>query len=367
MIRTGISTTLFRYFGGRYLAWVLASGVALTIVVSLIQAVELARRSSNRQSTEDVSILNLVLLNIPTVIEMILPIVLIIGSMVCFESWNRTNEFVVSRGFGKSIWSVLSPVAVVAFLIGVVYVSIINPIGSVTSRQYESMMNSIFGNAEQRLSVSADGIWLRDEHPDGRFIIHGEMLEVEMSSIIRPVIYQFDQENNLDLRIRAEAMRLTDSGWIIDDARAWNRDGVLSKQGSMMLPSSLGILDLGLSSEPPNTIAVYSLPSFIMLLERAGLPAVEHRIHFHKLMAMPFLLIGLAMISARATLTNLVRGRRVRLFTRGMTIAVSITLFSHFMQVLGESLRLPVILAAWAPALTVAVIGTIMLARMDEA
>ncbi|MGB2123648.1 MAG: LptF/LptG family permease, partial [Candidatus Puniceispirillaceae bacterium] len=87
----------------------------------------------------------------------------------------------------------------------------------------------------------------------------------------------------------------------------------------------------------------------------------------HKLISMPLLLVGLAMISARATLTNLVRGRRVRLFTRGMIIAVSVTLFSHFMQVLGGSLRLPIILAAWAPALTVAVIGTIMLARMDEA
>lgn len=367
MIRAGVSGTLFRYFGGRYLAWVLASGIGLTIIVSLIQAVELARRSSTRQTAEDVSILNLVLLNIPTVIEMTLPIMLIIGSMACFESWNRTNEFVVSRGFGRSIWSVLSPVAVVAFLIGVAYVAIINPIGSVTSRQYENMMNSIFGSTEQRLSVSADGIWLRDEYANGRFIIHGEMLEVDMSSIVKPMIYQFDQDNNLTLRIRAETMQLTTSGWVIEDARAWDRDGILSDQGSMILPSSLGILDLGLSSEPPNTIAVYSLPSFIRLLERAGLPAVEHRIHLHKLIAMPLLLLGLAMISARATLTNLVRGRRVRLFTRGMIIAVSVTLFSHFMQVLGGSLRLPIILAAWAPALTVAVIGTIMLARMDEA
>ncbi len=367
MIGTAISGTLFRYFGGRYAGWILASGVGLTLVVSLIQAVELARRSSNKQMAEDVSILNLVLLNIPTVIEMTLPMVLIIGSMVCFESWNRTNEFIVSRGFGKSIWSVLSPVVCVACLVGVVHVGIINPIGSVTSRHYESLMNSIFGNTEQRLSVSADGIWLRDEHPNGRFIIHGEMLEVDMASIVRPVVYKFDEKNNLVLRIRANSMQLTDSGWVIEDARAWNRDGVMVEKGGMMLPSSLGILDLGLSSEPPNTIAVYSLPSFIALLERAGLPAVEHRLHFHKLLAMPLLLMGLAMISARATLTNMVRGRRARLFTRGMILAVSVTLFSHFMQVLGESLRLPVILAAWAPALCVAVTGTIMLARMDEA
>ena len=367
MIVSGVSGTLFRYFAARYLAWVVASSVGLTIVVSLIHAVELARRSSTKQAAEDVSILNLVLLNTPTIIETTLPIVLIIGSMVCFETWNRTNEFVVTRGFGKSIWSVLSPVVVVAFLIGAFYVSVINPIGSVTSRHYESMMGKIFGSTEQRLSVSADGIWLRDEQPDGQFIIHGDMLAVETSSIIGPVVYKFDANNDLKLRIRAETMRLTDSGWVIDEARAWDQDGTLSEKGKMMLPSSLGILDLGLSSEPPNTIAVYSLPSFIALLERAGLPAVEHRIHLHRLMAMPLLLIGLAMISARATLTNMTRGRRVRLFTRGMIIAVSITLFSHFMQVLGESLRLPAVLAAWAPTLCVVVIGTIMLARMDEA
>ena len=367
MIGTATSGTLFRYFGGRYAAWILASGIGLTIVVSLIHAVELARRSSNRQTADEISILNLVLLNIPTVIEMTLPIMLIIGSMICFESWNRTNEFIVSRGFGKSIWSVLSPVVVVACLVGVIYVGIINPIGSVTSRHYESLMNSIFGNTEQRLSVSADGIWLRDEHSNGRFIIHGEMLEVEMSSIVRPVVYKFDEETNLVLRITANSMQLTDIGWVIEDARAWNRDGILIEKGSMILPSTLGILDLGLSSEPPNTIAIYSLPSFIALLERAGLPAVEHRLHFHRLLAMPLLLIGLSMISARATLTNMIRGRRARLFTRGMFLAVSVTLFSHFMQVLGESLRLPVVLAAWAPALCVAVIGTIMLARMDEA
>ena len=142
---------------------------------------------------------------------------------------------------------------------------------------------------------------------------------------------------------------------------------VLLELSQIDLPSSLGSLNLGLSSEPPNTIAIYSLPSFIALLERAGLPAIEHRIHFHKLLAMPLLLIGLAMISARVTLTNLVRGRRVRLFTRGLIIAVLVTLFSHFMQVLGGSLRLPVIVAAWAPALTVTVVGAVLLARMDEA
>ena len=91
------------------------------------------------------------------------------------------------------------------------------------------------------------------------------------------------------------------------------------------------------------------------------------KMHFHKLLSLPFLLIGIAMLGAKATLTNMTRGRRVMLFTRGTIIAVFIFLFTHFMQVLGTTLRLPTLVAVWAPAFIVILVGAILLARMDEA
>ena len=39
---------LFRYFGFRYLGWVFASVMGLTATVTLIQAIELARRASSK-------------------------------------------------------------------------------------------------------------------------------------------------------------------------------------------------------------------------------------------------------------------------------------------------------------------------------
>ena len=359
---------LFRYFGFRYLNWTLASIVGLTATVTLIQAIELARRVSTKaQEGEGFSVITMSMLNIPAVIELTLPIALIAGSMFCFETMNRSNEFIVCRGFGRSIWSILSPSFAAAGLVGVLFVVFVNPTGSLTSREYESKMSEVFGNKQQKLSVSADGIWLRDAHSDRQFIIHGDMLDVSVAQIINPIVYRFDAEGRLQQRIRADNMELTDSGWVINDAAVWLNDGSRREEGSIMLPSGLDALDLGLSSEPPNTIAFFSLPGFIELLERAGLPTIEHRMHFHKLMSLPFLLIGIAMLGARATLTNMTRGRRVMLFSRGVTIAVSIFLFTHFMQVLGTTLRLPTLVAAWAPAFIVILVGAILLARMDEA
>ena len=49
-------------------------------------------------------------------------------------------------------------------------------------------MKEIFGDNKQKLSVSADAL-LRDTHLEGQFIIHGDMLDVQTSQIINPIIY----------------------------------------------------------------------------------------------------------------------------------------------------------------------------------
>jgi lipopolysaccharide export system permease protein len=359
---------LFRYFTKAYLSWIAISVVCLTAIISLIQTVELLRRTSNRSDESgDISIAALAFLNIPAVLELILPFALLAGSMLCFDRWNRSNEFVVTRGFGRSIWAVLNPVIVAAALVGVVFVTVVNPIGSITSRLYEKKMNMIFGEREQQMSVSADGIWLRDSNNQGGIIVHGDTLNAASANITKPIIYTFGEDEELNRRIKADAMRLTEKGWIVQNAIEWDGLGNRIQRGNILIPTALKSLELSRSSEPPSTIAFFSLPAFINLLERAGLPSVDHRIHFHKLLSLPIMMIGIALIGAKFTLTNMNRGRRVHLFTRGVGISVSIFLFSHLMQVLGASLRLPPVFAGWAPAIAVILIGAAMLARLDEA
>jgi lipopolysaccharide export LptBFGC system permease protein LptF len=48
-------------------------------------------------------------------------------------------------------------------------------------------------------------------------------------------------------------------------------------------------------------------------------------------------------------------------------LATSIFIFTYFMQVMGSSLHVPTIVAAWTPAFAVFLVGAIILARGDEA
>ncbi|NBP49280.1 MAG: LptF/LptG family permease [Alphaproteobacteria bacterium] len=94
--------TLFRYFALRFVGWIALCLFGLASIISLIQTVELARRVSVlTTTTPEVNFLNMAFLNLPAVIEMILPFAMLAGAMLCFSSWNRTNEFVAVRGFGR--------------------------------------------------------------------------------------------------------------------------------------------------------------------------------------------------------------------------------------------------------------------------
>ncbi|MEK9926292.1 MAG: LptF/LptG family permease, partial [Alphaproteobacteria bacterium] len=111
---------------------------------------------------------------------------------------------------------------------------------------------------------------------------------------------------------------------------------------------------------------IYQLQNFIKVLETTVLPTTDHKIYLYQLLSLPFLMVGIAMLGARFTLSNTNRQRRVQLFTRGVLIATAIFSFGHFMQVLGGSFRLPPNVAGWAPAATILLTGAALLARLDE-
>ena len=101
------------------------------------------------------------------------------------------------------------------------------------------------------------------------------------------------------------------------------------------------------------------------MLKNTGLPTINHSIHFHQLLALPLLMVGITMLGARFTLRN-VNGRRMQLFTRGVLIATSIFIYGYLMQILGSTFRVPPAIAGWTPAITILLVGAALLARLDE-
>lgn len=365
---SSIPLTLFSYMSRKYAKIVLLTFAVLISFITFIEIIELLRRAG--QKAPDLSSLYIVFLgiiNVPTLMDEILPFAVLFGSMICFYMWGRTHEFLVARTTGQNIWQALLPVIVTVFIFGLFHITIINPIAAASAKQYDYLMENIFGRKDQsELSISTNGIWMRDVETGNNFIINGKTLQVEKAVITEPLIYQLEQDGQLSWRLQADEMKLTNKSWIISNATRIQNDGQRLFLGDVMLPTALQASDLAESTLPPKTVSIYKLPSFIAVQKRAGIPVSQHLVFFHQLLSTPLKLIGLALLAASFTLLHFSRQTKTRLIVLGLGSGFAVYFLSDLVYLLGNTAKLPYMLAGWAPALLICLFSGFLLARVDE-
>src|ERR1700759_5811766 len=94
----------------------------------LIDYIELLRRGSTRAGVTLGVLLEMAALKLPHTAQEVLPFAVLFGTMLAFWRLTRNHELVVARAAGVSVWQFLTPAVLVAFLIGLVAVTIFNPI-----------------------------------------------------------------------------------------------------------------------------------------------------------------------------------------------------------------------------------------------
>ena len=365
---SSIPLTLLAYMSRKYAKILFLTLLVLISFISFIEIIELLRRAGQKApELSSMYVVFLGIINIPTLVDKILPFAVLFGSMICFYLWGRSHEFLVGRTTGQNIWQALLPVIATVFAFGLFHITVFNPIAATTAKQYEYLMGEIFGNDRRsELSVSTNGIWMRDLEDGNNFIINGATLMVEKSLIRSPLIYKIKKDGLLDWRIKADEMRLVNGSWIISNAIRIQNDGQRVFLGDVMFPTALKLSDLAESKLPPKTVSIYNFPNFIAVQKRAGLPVNQHLVFFHQLLSTPFKLIGLAMLAASFTLLHFSRQTKIRLIVLGLGSGFVVYFLSDIVYLLGNTAKLPYVLAGWAPALLICLFSGFLLARVDE-
>ncbi len=148
------------YFARRFLTgFVLISAVLFALLV-LVDMVEQARRFGSYDIGWQ-RIFGLTMLNTPATMNLILPLIMILATVVLFLSLARSSELVVTRAAGRSALSALQAPVMVAFIIGVMAVGMLNPIVAATAKRYVQVSENIRAGGASALSISHAGLWLR--------------------------------------------------------------------------------------------------------------------------------------------------------------------------------------------------------------
>ncbi|WP_170413943.1 LPS export ABC transporter permease LptG [Ruegeria atlantica] len=346
---------LDRYFARRFIQSFLVIGSIFLTLMILIDLIEQVRRFDEANLSFG-QLLQLTLLNTPAAISEMLPLLVILSTIALFIGLARSSELVVTRATGRSgIRALLAPV-VIALIIGAMAVGMLNPIAAATSEEYKRLAESYKNNGGSTLSISAEGLWLRQGSANGQSVIHArDTSNGDTFTLNQVTIITFAPDGTPTQQIVADQADLENGTWILTNAKIWSLEGGVNPEthatehARLEVPTSLTrqrILDtLG----EQDSVSVYDLPELIRDLREAGFSTKQYEVWLQVQLARPLFLMSMVLIGAAFTM------RHVRFGGTGIAVLTAVLLgfgiyfIRNFAQILGENGQLPILVAAWAP------------------
>lgn len=358
---------LNRYFSKIFLIWTLSITVIVIFMMGLIDMAEFSRRTVTANKVGFSEITQMVCLKIPSHIQQLLPFVILIAAIICLSRLNRTQEVLVTRGFGVSIWQIASGLSLVVLLVGGFNLAVINPMASVLSYKQEQIEKRIFSGQDVAVSVFEEGLWIRENNADRSSIIKAEKV-VTAKRVFENVSFQnFSKDYDFIDRIDAKSAVIKDNAWHLTDVTIFPNRQQRYHKNEIKFKTDLSFNKILNSNLEPKYVSFWMLPDYINLLEKSGLSSLPYRMYWHSFFGRIGFMISLVFLAAAFTMRPPRQGYATLLTVLAIASGLVLHFFSDIVYALGLARRLPLLVAVWAPAITVMLLSSTMILHLEEA
>lgn len=350
----------------------LGIGAALALnatVIMLITFVELSRTIGGKADLSFAELFGMMLLKSPSVILVLLPFVFLFGTMGAFVTLNRTSELVAMRASGVSAWRFILPAAGAAFLIGVLTVTVLNPIAAALNGRFEDRKAEL---TEGRAAGENKEIWLRQGDDRNQIVIHATSHDMVDETIRLKGVSLFVQNAQakdgyeFSRRIEAAEARLMPGYWRLRNVREALPGAGSVRSEELSVPSTLDRRTALERFASPDTIAFWALPTTIEHAELAGYSVAGYRLRLQQLLATPLLFAAMTVLAAAFSLRLMRLGGLAMLAAAGVGVGFVVFFFNQLCGALGGAEVIPPSVAAWTPPLLALLSGVTLLCYTED-
>jgi lipopolysaccharide export system permease protein len=359
-----IGLTLGRYFSARFLTLIMAVFLTISGMLFVVDFVEMLRRTSEMSGVSTEFVALLALLRAPSASEQLMPFCVLCGAMAAFLDLTRKLELLVARAVGVSVWGFLVPPVAIAALIGILSVTLFNPISAVMKRRADGIETQLFGRATKD-APEAD-IWIRQKSVDGEAIIKAKAMSDDGARLTSVTAYVYDQSGQFQAEVDAPTARLMPGVWRFDHARVLAPGEESLDVDTYLLASNLSSEQVAEGAVAPDSVPFWELPATRVETEAAGLDSIGFRLQFQSLLARPLLFIAMILIAAAFSLRFFRFGGIAKMVGGGVTAGFVLYVATKFVGDLGGAGLLNEAVAAWSPAVVASMLGALALLHQED-
>jgi len=351
----GPSPIITRYMA-KHFAFTLAQVLlALLLLAYLFDTIELLRRTASREIVTFEDVLIMSGLKLFSMFHLVLPFAVLISSLFVLWRLSKNHELVIIRSAGVSVWQFMMPLILVAFCVGILNITVINPLAAATYKHYERMENRFdMGSSPGPFDISKQGLWLKETRNNVHYTIHasnvrqkGPILEFQDMSV-----FETSLKDNFKKRVEAEVGELTGNKFSLTNAWIMEVGKAPEYKKNIDIPTVMTVERIENNFSSPETISFWTIPSFISFFEQTGFSSLRHKLYWYSLLASPFFLVAMVLIAGAFVLKTTQRqgGVLIRVVL-ALSTGFGLFFFSKLAYALGASASIPLALSTGAPSL----------------
>lgn len=357
---------LWLYLIREFLLWFLGGLVVITALIFLLEFSELLRRTHGTHTLGYGILLEMALLKIPHMIEELLPFLIFFSSMLCLWRLNRNRELLVIRAVGVSVWQFLSPLAVASLCIGLLDLGVFNAVACLMKQRYDYLDTKYLFQKEYSLKIAESGIWIYHVRPQESMVFRVGRVEEATNTFHDLTLYRYDATHSFKERVDAPLGVFKHNALHIPQAWVVAGGELPHQVHALSIPCDLSFAKLLETTTSPDSMSFWELSHFIYLLEKSGLLKADYRLYWHASVSKIFWLMAMVFLAASCVMHGGHQRKKGRFMIFGVFSGFGLYVLKDVTYVMGAASGIPIMLAAWTPALITFMAGASVLLFLED-
>lgn len=348
----------------RLLIWrVAASLLAVAALLQLFDLLNNARQLLSRGGTIS-DLATYAVLRLPATLEQALPIAMLIGALATLLALARSNEIVVLRSSGMTIYRIFLICLPTAIATATIHFVLVDTITPVSERRFSSWWASF----DSAAATSADraAFWLRS--PDAIMRIEG--FSDGGRALIGIKVVQLSDKGLVTGWTDADTAHLTSEGWIFRSSRTMTvlEHGAVAIQEEerRRWPSALDPASIVEVTTPAESRSTAQLRQILQGAWAGGSGTNYYLTRLYRSYALPLASLLMLLLALPAAYMSRRRGDAGRYLGLGFGLGMGYLIIDGLLAALGSAGALPPVVAAWSAPTLLALIGMSVVLHHEE-